>query len=321
MPSPVPEMLWAAADPHEVLRDRFGHVDGASVVTWLRDVLRTHWQVEVVHCSRLVLSDANALAWVSTRDRGTLVAKWCVAPARTPRLRTVADLTAWLDRRGLPVSAPLLADDGQLLVEVDGALVGLQREVEGDLLDVTDARQVVEAGRTVARLHTALAAYDGGVPGPHETRTLRERLTAWLAHAPPHLLPRHLDALRHRLAKAPTDEPERQVVHGDVRAANLLVRGGRVVAVLDLEEARHDHAVVELARSAVLLGTRFRGWGPVPAPVRAGYVAAYDGGRARSEVERGWWPALELWQALAMVPAGDDPTGWGAAVEELLRDG
>jgi aminoglycoside phosphotransferase (APT) family kinase protein len=65
------------------------------------------------------------------------------------------------------------------------------------------------------------------------------------------------------------DRLPRQLVHFDFRSANLLCAGREVAAILDLEEAQHEHRLVELARATVLLGTRYHNWGPVPAEVRA----------------------------------------------------
>lgn len=64
------------------------------------------------------------------------------------------------------------------------------------------------------------------------------------------------------------------------RSSNVLCAGPKIAAVIDFEEARLDHCIDEVARSAVMLGTRFRNWGPVSADVRGcSYPATspYDG--------------------------------------------
>lgn len=90
----------------------------------------------------------------------------------------------------------------------------------------------------------------------------------------------------------------------------MLCAGGRVVAVLDFEEARFDHCIDEVACSAVMLGTRFRDWGPVSAEVQATFLTGYQSERRLTPAEEGWWEVLVLWYALLLVPRGDDPTGW-----------
>jgi homoserine kinase type II len=87
--------------------------------------------------------------------------------------------------------------------------------------------------------------------------------------------------------------------------------------VIDFEEARLDHRVVELARSAVLLGTQFHHWGPVSGQVRTAFLDGYRSESQLSEAEAQWWTILVLWISLLMVPQGDDPTGWGTSAVSL----
>jgi homoserine kinase type II len=320
--APVLEMLWEAKDPHHALDGRFGFSDGESAGRWVAAMLGEHWGVRTDSCERIVMSDGNALAWVGAPP-GRLLAKWSVAPERFPRLAETARLTSWLDRRGLPVSAPVPARDGRLQVEVDGVSMGLQRVIEGDLLDTADPGQVRAAGAVLARLQDALAAYPDADRLPAlavASKPLTERVTGWLDARAEHLPAAARDALRGLVAGAPPDRLSRQLVHFDFRSANILCAGAEVTAVIDFEEARHDHPLVELARSAVLLGTRYHNWGPVSAEVRTEFLAGYQATRPLTPAEAGWLDILLLWQALAMVPPGDDPTGWGpSALSQLPR--
>lgn len=318
--APVLEMLWEPHDPHRTLDGRFGFGDGGSAGRWVAATLDEHWGVRIGSCERIVMSSANAMAWVATPS-GRLLAKWSIAAPRFPRLLETARLTHWLHGRGLPVSAPVPALDGRLQVELDGVSMGLQRVIDGDLLDTADANQVRAAGATLARLQDALAAYPEadrftGPAGPPEP--LPDRITGWLDSRAGHLPAAARDALRGMLAGAPAEPLPAQLVHRDFRAANLLFAGTEVAAVLDFEEAQLDHRVVELAHSAVLLGTRYHDWGPVPAGVRAEFLAGYESVRPLTPVEAAWWDAVLLWRALSMVPAGDDPTGWGASALSQL---
>lgn len=317
---PVVEMLWESHDPEAALRERFGLDGGPAAARWVAATLGEHWGLTIDACDRIVISDRNALAWVRGPS-GRLLAKWSVAPRRFPRLAEVARLTHWLGGRGLPVSAPVPTRDGALQVETHGVSMGLQRQIDGDLLDASDPRQVRAAGAVLARLHEALAAYAtdrigtaGAKPPP-----LTGRITDWLDADAAHLPEAARTALRRLVADAPDDALPIQLVHGDVRSANVLCVGADVAAVLDLEEVRLDHRVVELARSAVLLGTRFRDWGPVSASVRAELRAGYESARRLTPLEAAWWDTVVLWQSLAMVPPGEDPHGWGAAALDQLR--
>lgn len=320
--SPVLEMLWEVQDPDAVLDGRFGFSDGESAGRWLSAMLSANWGVRVHSCERIVMSDHNALGWVLTPS-GRMLAKWSVASARFPRLLEMARLTNWLDDQGLPVSAPVPAKDGRLQVEFGGVSMGLQYEIQGDLLDVSDPRQVWATGAMLARLHDALASYPDGervaalAEQPHQ---LAVRLADWLEFRAEHLPARARDTLQRLVAEAAGDPLSVQLVHGDVRSANVLCAEGEVVAVIDFEEARFDHRVVELARSAVMLGTRFRHWGPVSADVRMNFSSGYQSERVLTPVEASWWDALVLWCTLVLIPAGNDPTGWKRSAMSQLAE-
>jgi homoserine kinase type II len=247
-------MLWESASPRQELTKRFGFRDGVSVAEWVAGVLHRYWGLDAVRCDRLVISGRNVMAWVQAGGR-PLVAKWSALPHRFSHLVEAARVVAWLDAQAVPVAAPIPATDGRLLVELGNDergrlrsrlplpggrfLVGVLPVVEGDLLAVDDPAQVADAGRMLATLHQALATYPGRV-GRRSRR----------AHT-------HL-------------------VHNDFRSANILHDGTGISAVLDFEEVTYDTRVADIAKSAVLLATRYRGWGPTDGSVRAAYLSAYD---------------------------------------------
>lgn len=235
---PPINMLWESADPSAALRERFGFGSAGEAVDWVAGVLADHWGLRVDVCERLVLSDANCLAWVVVGGR-RMIAKWSMRQALFARLAAIARLTSWLDERGVPVSAPRSTTDGRVQVEVDGFSLGLQDVVDGDLLDIADPAQVRAAGEMLATMHAVMADYPDVVP---------------------------------------TDEPRAprtQLVGNDFRSANVLWADGRIAAVLDLEEAGYGRRVDDLAQAAVLLGTRYHDWSPTPVGVRGAFVEAY----------------------------------------------
>jgi len=319
---PVLEMLWEPHDPRHALDGRFGFGDEGAAGRWVAAMLDEHWGVRIDCCERIVMSGGNALAWVGTPS-GRLLAKWSVVPERFPRLAETARLTSWLHGRGLPVSAPVPARGGRLQVEVGRVSMGLQREIVGDLLDTADLNQVRAAGAMLAQLQDALAAYPDADQLPAlavAAKPLTARVTDWLDSRADHLPMAARDTLRGLVTSAPPDRVARQLVHFDFRSANILWARGEVAAILDFEEAQHEHRLVELARAAVLLGTRYHNWGPVPAEVRAEFLTGYRSERPLTPAEAGWLDMLVIWQALAMVPPGDDPAGWGpSALSQLTR--
>jgi homoserine kinase type II len=320
--APVLEMLWEAEDPRDALDGRFGFSDEELAGRWVAAMLDEHWGVRIDSCERIVMSGGNALAWVGAPS-GRLLAKWSVVPERFPRLAATARLTSWLHGRGLPVSAPVPARDGRLQVEVDRVSMGLQREIVGDLLDTADLNQVRAAGAVLARLQDALAAYPDADQIPElavSAKPLTARVTDWLDSRAEHLPVAARDTLRGLVAGAPPGRLPRQLVHFDFRSANILCARGEVAAILDFEEARYDHRLVELARSAVVLGTRYHNWGPVSAEVRTAFLTGYASVRPLTPAEAAWLDIVLRWQGLTMVPPGDDPTGWGpSALSQLTR--
>jgi homoserine kinase type II len=236
---PPISMLWESTDPGAALTERFDFASAAEATDWVTGVLAEHWELKVAVCERLVISDANCLAWIIV-DGCRMIAKWSMRPRVFARLVAIARLAVWLGERGIPVSMPQAARDGRVQVEVDGFSLGLQRVVDGELLDITDPDQVRAAGEMLARMHAAMADY-------------------------PELIP--------------TDEPPApgaQLVGNDFRSANILWAGGKIAAVLDLEETTYRRRVDDLAQAAVLLGTRYHHWRPTPPAVRGEFVAAYE---------------------------------------------
>lgn len=312
------ELLWESGDPQQVLRERFGFGSGRQAGAWIRQVVRGAWQVQVGEPTRILLSHTNGLAWLPSHD-GPLIAKWSVDPDRFDALRQSSDLAAGLAARGLPVSRPVPTADGSWQVEVDECSIGVQWHLDGDLLDVSDPDQVDAAGVLLAQLHVQAAALDGAPPTPviGSAADRIARIRQWLAAAGDHLPDHAVRTLAARLAHAPAQPLPEQIVHGDFRSANLLWREGRICGVLDLESTRRDWAVDELARSAVLLGTQYRDWGPVGPEVRLGLLAGYDRVRELSTPERFWFDTLTLWYSLAFIPAEQDRTGWARAAAAL----
>lgn len=321
MLSPGLSMLWESADAERALRERFGldGLDGAA--QWLTEVLAEHWGLVVRDLPRLTLSDHNAIAWATT-DRGPLIVKLSRAPDRFAQIAATTRLLTDLAARGIPVAAPLPSGDGEVRLEVDGPSgplsVAVLPEVDGDWLEVADLPAVHAAGACLATLHGALEDVDTD-DLPHDTpRPLTGRITAWLTDHDPGRAPAASARLTELLAELPAPEDSPQLIHGDFRAANLLVQGGRIAAVLDFDEVRVDHRMADLAQASTYLATLFRNWGPLPAPARTALRAGYESVRPLSPLESRWLEAQTLWMGIAAIPPGDDGR-WAAAVDRLRR--
>lgn len=231
-------MLWESVDSTAALSARFGFADADHAVSWLAETVAEGWDRRLDRCDRLVISASNLLAWL-TVDGQEVITKCCVDPARFAKLTEVDALVGWLESERVPVAAPIVARDGRVRVEGEAFSLGLYPFVEGDLLDVGDEGQVEAAGRMLAQLHEALAAY-----------------------------PRSFGAGR--------SGPNQQLLHGDFRSANILHDGLDITAVLDFEEVTCGSKVSDLAKATVLLGTRYHDWRATSPATRESFVTAYS---------------------------------------------
>ncbi|WP_204920400.1 phosphotransferase enzyme family protein [Microlunatus panaciterrae] len=312
-------MLWEeAVEPEAALRTRFGFDGFASAVHWISSALKDVWAIEVVDCGRLVISDHNAIVWVDS-SHGPLVVKWSSAWDRFASLAASARLLRRLDRRGLPVAAPIAAEDGQVRVVRDSPLgtlsVAALPEVAGAWLDVEDDAAVRAAGASLAELHGALRGYaDDGLPSVTEVEALNGQIERWLATGDRRWAPSASARLKGLVTDLPPLDDGMQLVHNDFRAANILTRESKVVGVLDFDEMALDHRVNDLARASVYLSTRFTDWRPTPDSVRRELRAGYESVRPLEPAEDRWFDALLLWHAIRAIPEESDPAGWAEAL-------
>ena len=315
-------MLWETADPHEALRHRFGWAGLDQATEWISTTPARTWGVTVHDCHRLVISGHNAIAWVHS-DRGSLVIKWSRAVPHFDGLAASTRLLSRLGDRGLPVAAPLRTAGGADRVVLDGPggplSVAVLPELQGEWLDVGDELSVRAAGACLAEVHLALEGYtDARLWRPAEAEPPDRRVRRWLANGDPDLSPEATARLAELTAGLPPLDGRAQPVHNDFRAANILMRDGRVVGVLDFDEVAWDHPVSDLAKAGVYLGTLFRNWRPTPDAVRRELRTGYTSVRPLTPLESRWLEALTLWQAIVAVPHSHDPGGWAGALSTMV---
>lgn len=191
--------------------------------------------------ARYGLTEAVAEPIVGGGDECQLWRLNSVVVRVSPPSRSVAEL-AWTHRvaallaESVPeVTCPLTAADGTTVFSWQGQPVSVWPFVPGEPLDRDVTIQRTQAARLLARLHrTGLRQTGNGrpdaTPRPVPTLLPDPALDAWLAQW-------------HR-----RDEP-RGWVHGDFYRRNILCRGGRIVGLIDWDEARSDRLVSELAWS------------------------------------------------------------------------
>jgi homoserine kinase type II len=317
MTTPEVAMLWESAEPVGELARRFGFASAEGAAVWLTSAVRQTHGLELESVDRLLLSAVNLLATASTRDGPVLVKCCALIDAHGPLL-ALGELIWWLDREGIPVSAPLSSRTGSAQVLHEHLTFNVQRVVDGTMLDASDEVQVSEAGATLADLQDALARYP--VPTPFLNRRL-VRLDVDLSSTPePFAGP--AARLSERMRDQPSRRPRTQLIHNDFRAANILVAANRVVAVLDFEELAGNDPLEELARSAAYLATLFRNWGPTTFACQQAFIAGYRSRRSLSTEEVPWLPLLTLKHTfgLAAAAAGSpNEAAWTESVAELVE--
>jgi homoserine kinase type II len=330
-------MLWETHDPGLALADRFGFRDRAHVRAWLADTLAEVWGLDIGECDRLVISDHNAIAWATSAGHGPLVIKWSMEAGLFDRLHATTTVLSRLAEAGAPVASPVPSREGAVRVVVAGPRCRLSLavlpEVSGQWLDTSDLAAVEAAGRALADLHGRLGELSEVPPSLRQRRgrrdrtvssaegaDLKDRIAAWLGRGGDRLAPEAAATLRSLVEAAPAFEDAPQLIHRDFRSANILVDGSAIAAILDFDEMTLDHRILDLARSSVYLGTRFRNWAPTERSAQIALMDGYESVRALSDAEAAWWPVLLLWQSIAAVGAQDPAAGWAEAADALARE-
>ncbi|MFC8933113.1 phosphotransferase enzyme family protein [Rhodococcus sp. NPDC057135] len=317
-------MLWESVEPEAALEERFGFNSFGAATHWVSAVLAQTWGLTVLECSRMAISDQNAIVWVAS-DRGGLVAKWSRATERFANLEASTRLLSTLAGQGAPVPSPVTSLNGldreTLLVRktLEGPSCAVSfavlPELAGDWLDVQDHAAVRAAGACLAEIHRTLGAthVDGSVFSSRSTG-LKERIGGWLENFDRGFAPEATRRLTNLLARASELDDRTQLVHNDFRAANILTRDSKITGVLDFDDVIIDHRVSDLAKACVYLGTLFTDWRPTPVAVRQSLRAGYESVRPLSRSESEWFEILELWHGLMAIPGENDTAGWASAL-------
>jgi Ser/Thr protein kinase RdoA (MazF antagonist) len=186
--------------------------------------------------------DVHAENWLIQSDVGSVVLRRdrSITPASADWLAAVLDCAS---REGVPVSTPLRTRDGRAGAALGDHALTVTPYVEGRTVDRDQPKEVAAAAGALARLHAALR----GLERPRPDRSLWHP-ALWPGDADPApLRDRELD--RFEIGFAEDARFFETVIHGDYWADNLIWSHGRIVAVIDWSEARHDKAVRELARA------------------------------------------------------------------------
>lgn len=148
-------------------------------------------------------------------------------------------LLTYLADRGFPVAVPLPADDGRMFTEVAGDIYLLS-----PMLPASDGERTAaehrEIGAIAAELHLALAAYPFEITSwtidlaGHTFGAVVDGLRTQLPEDDFAAVVRHVRSRQDEMTAAFHDLPT-QRVHGDWHGANILMAGGQISGLVDLD--------------------------------------------------------------------------------------
>ncbi len=274
-----------------------------------------------LHPVRQLSGGEESEVWLTISDDGPFVVR--INPPRRSLAQLIWTHQLMLSLRPLlpTVIAPLRAIDGSTLFLYDEHPIALFPFVEGHHLDREQPSQRLAAAQILAHLHSAMQTVVAA--SHHITRHVVQ-----VSHLPriedPHFLKDpELDAWNVALMQQPasyTCGP----IHGDYYRRNLLVRDGKIAALLDWDDAHTDFLMQEVAWSAweFCKASSRDNWHPER--VRA-YLQAYRdaGGPCKEEEYAALMPFIrwrlreEIRYHLAEEAAGQD--GAHEYVGEILR--
>lgn len=306
-------MLWESTDPDAELTRRFRFEDTDAAAGWLRDTLRDTHGISVDAVERMSISSANLLVW-ATSDAGPLLIKSSVWTDRHPALSAQAEILLWLADRGLPVSAPLRDRSGQGQMMAEHLTIGVQRVIDGEIIDPHDEAQAISAGQVLADLHRAFADYPGDATAFNEMPSANRG-------AGGELHPSVVDA--DAVATEMINDLQGvvipvQTIHNDFRGANILVNNRQVAAVLDFEEMTTGRRIDDVSHAAVTLSTRFRTWEPTGIEAQDHFLAAYRERYPLSTDEDQLVRALILRATAHHASGGRHLSAWQESLQALL---
>jgi len=202
------------------------------------------------------------------------------------------------------VLLPLRSRDGTTLAVAQGCVLEVVPFVPGEPLDPRDAAQRRQAVDLLVRLTDAADRLDlGERPG---WGGLRWDEAGWTEASG---LPDHeLDDFWQGWSKEAA--AGRRPLHADLQQGNLVVRDGRIVALLDHDDARVMHPLEELAYTAGELARMDGSWRldrPLWQAVLADYAERTGVAVNESTVRALLRVQLRWWVGLGLHPADPDP--------------
>jgi homoserine kinase type II len=204
------------------------------------------------------------------------------------------DLVECLAERGYPTPPPLRTVNGERFVNA-GKPVALFRLVPGETPEATDAALAAAFGHLLGRLHILARDWDNSrLKEIDRLDLLHQSTQRWLSLAGEaefreevhDFLQRHSRYLESILPSLRTG-----AIHHDLHRLNVIVRSGRVVAVLDFDELNRGPLVADPLRTLHYIAQEDPEW-RLPEPLAAATLNGYARRRPFSPLEREALPVL-----------------------------
>jgi homoserine kinase type II len=166
-------------------------------------------------------------------------------------LKREHDLVLFLRKHGYPCRAPLADRRGRHVHEFSGRMLSVYRRIDGHELnsDSVNANQLENIGHVIADLHLITKAYKKGGENHFSFDRVAELYDSVRGRLPSYMkkIVRTLDEELEYLGNYLEMKLPKGTIHGDVRSSRLLVKGDKVVALLNFEIAGRGKFILDLA--------------------------------------------------------------------------
>jgi len=161
------------------------------------------------------------------------------------------DLVLFLRKHGFPSRAPLADRRGRHCQDFLGKQLTVYKRIDGHELnaDSVTGGQLENVGRVMADLHLVTKAYKKGVENRFSFDRVAELYAEVRGRLPTYLrkIVRTLDEELEYLSNYLEMKLPKGTIHGDVRPEKILVKGDKVVGILDFETAGRGKFILDLA--------------------------------------------------------------------------
>ena len=161
------------------------------------------------------------------------------------------DLLLFLRKYGFPCPVALADRRGRHCRDWNGRQLSMYRHIDGHAVDPEDLTgvQLENIGRVMADLHLITKAYKKGVDSRFNFDRVAEIYSGVRGRLPHYLkkIVRTLDEELEYLQNYLENKLPKGIIHGDIFADNVMIKGDKVVAVLDFEAAGRGKFIFDLA--------------------------------------------------------------------------